>query len=110
MRYTKRMLAVLLAVLIVACNAGLVAFAAEDEVKEHNTDGVSVGYSLTESTSVITIQEDATPLGNAEISSEACCMLHFVILLVALVLTVVYTDQDKKSQLHEFELRRELAR
>ena len=59
-----------------------------------------------------TIDEDATPLGNMDLDKDddhKCCILHFILLLLALIVELIYTHDRKKRQERIFELRRELA-
>ncbi|WP_346342296.1 InlB B-repeat-containing protein, partial [Drancourtella massiliensis] len=58
-----------------------------------------------------TIDEDATPLGNMDLDKDddhKCCILHFILLLLALIVELIYTHDRKKRQERIFELRREL--
>ena len=59
-----------------------------------------------------TIDEDATPLGNMDLDKDddhKCCILHFILLVLALIVELIYTHDRKKRQERIFELRRELA-
>ena len=59
-----------------------------------------------------TIDEDATPLGNMDLDKDEdhkCCILHFILLVLALIVELIYTHDRKKRQERIFELRRELA-
>ena len=59
-----------------------------------------------------TIDEDSTPLGNMDLEKDddhKCCILHFILLLLALIVELIYTHDQKKRQERIFELRRELA-
>ena len=59
-----------------------------------------------------TIDEDSTPLGNMDLEKDddhKCCILHFILLLLALIVELIYTHDRKKRQERIFELRRELA-
>ena len=59
-----------------------------------------------------TIDEDSTPLGNMDLEKDddhKCCILHFILLLLALIVELIYTYDRKKRQERIFELRRELA-
>ena len=59
---------------------------------------------------VATIDEDDTPLGNLDLDKDhACCILHFLLLLLALIIELIYTHNRKKGQERIFELRRQLA-
>ena len=58
------------------------------------------------------IDEDATPLGNMDLEKDndhKCCILHFILLVLALIVELIYTHDRKKRQERIFELRRELA-
>ena len=57
------------------------------------------------------IDEDATPLGNMDLEKDndhKCCILHFILLVLALIVELIYTHDRKKRQERIFELRREL--
>ena len=56
----------------------------------------------------VEIQEDATPLANGPVG-QACCILHLLIMLVALVIGIYYTHDKKKRLEDEFEVRAQLV-
>lgn len=53
----------------------------------------------------IVIDEEEVPLAAPE---HACCILHFLIALLALLVEIIYTNRVKKGQADLFEIRREL--
>ena len=48
------------------------------------------------------------PLGELDPGDHSCCILHFLIMLVAMILLGFYTDDRKKRQAKIHELRRAL--
>ena len=61
-------------------------------------------YTLDEE---VVIEEDDTPLAGGP-GEQVCCILHFILMLGALLVAVYYTYDRKKRQEREFELRSEL--
>lgn len=86
----------------------------EETVEAKKTFG---GYSLEEIASyrydmdgTATIAEEDTPLAApASVSDHACCFLHFLLLLAALIVELIYVYKSKKGQERIFEMRRQLA-
>ena len=74
------------------------AGAIDAEVTE-NEDG---SYELTP------IEDTETPLANTDLDDHACCILHFLLMLLALLILILYTKSMKKRQARIFELREEL--
>lgn len=93
MRFSRRLFALMLVLVIVLGNMAVAVGAAK-------RDGPDA-YTLTEET---VISEDEAPLA-ASPMEEDCCILHFVLLLCALAVTCYYTYDRKKRQEREFELR-----
>lgn len=59
---------------------------------------------------VTEIDDESTPLGNLDLDKDhACCILHFLLLLIGLIIELFYTHSRKKGQEKIFELRRQLA-
>nr|WP_320025574.1 MBG domain-containing protein [uncultured Acetobacterium sp.] len=56
-----------------------------------------------------TIEDQKTPLASTELDEHKCCILHFLILLLALLILILYTRSMKKRQEHIFELRTMIA-
>ena len=54
------------------------------------------------------IPDDPTPLGDVDLGDHSCCILHFLIMLVAMILLGFYTNDRKKRQAKIHELRRAL--
>ena len=54
------------------------------------------------------IPEDLDPLGDVDLGDHSCCILHFLIMLVAMILLGFYTNDRKKRQAKIHELRRAL--
>ena len=57
---------------------------------------------------VETIDDNATPLAPGAETHE-CCILHFLVLLLALGVEIYYTHDRKKRQKHIYELRSEIG-
>lgn len=57
---------------------------------------------------VETIDDNATPLAPGS-ETHKCCILHFVLLLLALCVELYYTHDRKKRQKHIYELRSEVG-
>lgn len=74
------------------------AGAIDAEITE-NEDG---GYDLTP------IEDTETPLANTNLDDHACCILHFLLMLLALLVLILYTKSMKKRQARIFERREEL--
>ena len=60
------------------------------------------GYDLT------AIEEEDTPLADMELESHKCCIMHFLLMLIALIILGFYTRSRKKHQEKIHELREEL--
>lgn len=60
------------------------------------------GYDLTE------IEDEETPLANADLD-HACCIFHFLVVLIALIVLAFYTKSRKKHQERIHELKEKLA-
>lgn len=73
--------------------------AAIDAEITQNEDG---NYDLTP------IADTKTPLANKNIDDHTCCILHFLLMLLALIVLAFYTRSMKKRQARIFELREEL--
>lgn len=56
----------------------------------------------------VTIEEDDTPLGKTSTVEHICCILHLIIMCIALTIAIWYTHSRKKHQATQFELRRQL--
>ena len=54
------------------------------------------------------IQDEETPLAKQNLDDHACCILHFLLMLLALIVLAFYTRSMKKRQARIFELREEL--
>ena len=71
-----------------------------DGVIEPADDG---GYDLTP------VEEQQTPLGNMDLDDHTCCILHFLIMLLTLILFALYTKSRKNRQMKVAELKEQLA-
>ena len=71
----------------------------QEAVIEQNEDG---NYDLTP------VPDEAVPLANKNLADHVCCILHFLIMLLAFIITAFYTRSMKKRQARIFELREEL--
>ena len=67
------------------------------------TEPTEPTYDLTE------LPEEEVPLGEVELGEHTCCIMHFLIMLVAMILLACYTDDRKKYQERIHELKRALA-
>jgi hypothetical protein len=72
------------------------------ETTEPTTAPTEPTYDITE------IPEDLDPLGDVDLGDHSCCILHFLIMLVAMILLGFYTNDRKKRQAKIHELRRAL--
>ena len=72
----------------------------EDGVIETTDDG---GYDVTP------INEGETPLANINLDDHACCILHFLIMLLTLIIFAIYTKSRKNRQMKVEELREQYA-
>ena len=54
------------------------------------------------------IQDEETPLAKQNLDDHVCCILHFLLMLLALIVLAFYTRSMKKRQARIFELREEL--
>ena len=61
------------------------------------------GYDLTP------VEDTPTPLANMNLDDHACCILHFLIMLLTLIIFALYTKSRKNRQLKVEELREQLA-
>ncbi len=57
---------------------------------------------------LIPIQDGETPLANKKLDNHECCVLHFLLMLLAMIVLLFYTRSMKKRQARIFELREEL--
>lgn len=57
---------------------------------------------------VVNPDEDAVPLGNQKLNDHKCCIFHFLIMLITVILYGFFTHNMKKRQKKNFELREEL--
>lgn len=80
--------------------------AAEDEPVEIEENNVPLAPST--EPEVETIDDNATPLAPGAETHE-CCILHFLLLLLALCVEIYYTHDRKKRQKHIYELRSEIG-
>ena len=71
-----------------------------DGVIQPNDDG---GYELTP------VEDGQTPLANLDLDDHACCILHFLIMLLTLIIFAIYTKSRKNRQMKVEELREQLA-
>ena len=71
-----------------------------DGVIQPNDDG---GYDLTP------VEDGQTPLANMDLDDHACCILHFLIMLLTLIIFAIYTKSRKNRQMKVEELREQLA-
>lgn len=65
-------------------------------------DDTDEGYDLT------SVADTEIPLANKTIDDHVCCILHFLLMLLALIVLGFYTRSMKKRQARIFELREEL--
>ena len=73
--------------------------AAQDAVVTPDGNG---GYDLT------AIADGETPLADMELDNHKCCIMHFLLMLIALIVLGFYTRSRKKHQEKIHELREEL--
>ena len=74
-----------------------------EETTEPTTAPTEPTYDLTE------IPEEEVPLGDVDLGDHTCCIMHFLIMLVAMILLGFYTNDRKKYQERIHELKRSLA-
>ncbi len=57
---------------------------------------------------LVPVEEEDVPLANLNLEDHDCCILHFLLMLLALITLICYTINMKKRQAKVFELREEL--
>lgn len=97
MNFSKKFLALTLALFMVVGNLGAAAASAALDAGDEQ-------YTLSEE---VVIQENDTPLAGGPTERE-CCVMHFILMICALGVSVYYVCDRKKRQAREFELRAEL--
>ncbi len=95
MRFSKRLFAVMLVVLLVFASAVPAVWAAGEASGQE--------LVLVEEQSV-SIRESSTPTADS-LTQQMCCDLHFLLMLCALAVTVLFTSDRKRRQARQFELR-----
>ena len=95
----RRMVALLLALMLVCCLAG---FAAADGERTEQLSS-EPAYRLVEEDAPIQIGTEPVPLAAPP---QSCCILHLVLMLCALAVTVYYVHDRRMCQMRLFELRR----
>ena len=81
-------------------------------LNEVERDGGETEGSVDEQNPTETIDQDATPLGNMDVEDEKedakTCILHYIILLLAIIVGVIYIIDRKRRKERIEELRKEL--
>ena len=81
-------------------------------LNEVERDGGETEGSVDEQNPTETIDQDATPLGNMDVENEKedakTCILHYIILLLAIIVGVIYIIDRKRRKERIEELRKEL--
>ncbi len=79
----------------------------DDEAVDEVEPGIYVedpdDYTLTP------IEDDETPLADMDVGEHTCCIMHFLLMVAAMVVLGFYTKSRKKHQARIFELKRTLA-
>lgn len=83
----------------------------DEEATEETTETLQPGgytedpddYTLTP------IEDDKTPLADMDVGEHTCCIMHFLLMVAAMVVLGFYTKSRKKHQARIFELKRTLA-
>ncbi|MDD3138268.1 MAG: MBG domain-containing protein, partial [Lachnospiraceae bacterium] len=74
----------------------------DEAVPLTNIDTESKGYQLTE------VPDEKVPLAKVDLNEHKCCILHFLIMLLAFVVELCYTRSMKRRQARIFELREKI--
>lgn len=82
-----------------------------DETTEETEDEVDPGVYIEDPDdyTLTPITEEETPLADLDVGDHTCCIMHFLLMLAAMVVLGFYTDSKKKHQARIFELKRTLA-
>lgn len=82
-----------------------------DETTEETEDEVDPGVYIEDPDdyTLTPITEEKTPLADLDVGDHTCCIMHFLLMLAAMVVLGFYTDSKKKHQARIFELKRTLA-
>ena len=82
-----------------------------DETTEETEDEVDPGVYIEDPDdyTLTPIEDDGTPLAYMDVGEHTCCIMHFLLMLAAMVVLGFYTDSKKKHQARIFELKRTLA-
>lgn len=82
-----------------------------DETTEETEDEVDPGVYIEDPDdyTLTPITEEEPPLADLDVGDHTCCIMHFLLMLAAMVVLGFYTDSKKKHQARIFELKRTLA-
>ena len=82
-----------------------------EETTEETEDEVDPGVYIEDPDdyTLTPITEEDTPLADLDVGDHTCCIMHFLLMLAAMVVLGFYTDSKKKHQARIFELKRTLA-
>ena len=82
-----------------------------EETTEETEDEVDPGVYIEDPDdyTLTPITEEETPLADLDVGDHTCCIMHFLLMLAAMVVLGFYTDSKKKHQARIFELKRTLA-
>ncbi len=83
----------------------------DEETTEETEDEVDPGVYIEDPDdyTLTPITEEETPLADLDVGDHTCCIMHFLLMLAAMVVLGFYTDSKKKHQARIFELKRTLA-
>lgn len=119
MKLQKRLLAGVLALALVLCSPCLAATVpanaappqAQNQASEIPAEAGAAlgeapsGYTLSLAAGGESIIAEDAPSSAAVPAEESCCALHFVLMVAALGVTLLYVHNQKQSQAEEFKLR-----
>ena len=82
-----------------------------EETTEETEDEVDPGVYIEDPDdyTLTPITEEEPPLADLDVGDHTCCIMHFLLMLAAMVVLGFYTDSKKKHQARIFELKRTLA-
>ena len=83
----------------------------DEETTEETKDEVDPGVYIEDPDdyTLTPITEEEPPLADLYVGDHTCCIMHFLLMLAAMVVLGFYTDSKKKHQARIFELKRTLA-
>ena len=82
-----------------------------EETTEETEDEVDPGVYIEDPDdyTLTPITEEEPPLADLDVGDHTCCIMHFLLMLAAMVVLGFYTDSKKKHQARIFELKKTLA-